>query len=391
MRIIYIGSFRFPTFDAAAARVLNNAKAIAKSNHEVSVISWGGHYREEDLCEDGKYRVDGIEYIITNELESFDGYIAKVNSLVTRGNGTIKHLESYTKQPDVIILYNATNGWTKKMMRYCKDHHIYLVNDITEWYDNNELYFFQRLPNWINMTKTQHEVRNKILISRYLGEYYPDSNNVIVPPLCDQNDKKWGKEISDERVVPFKGITLIYAGTPARKDCLHTVINVVNRLAYEGQSIRFLILGSERESYINNYKNDINDEELHENIIFLGKVSQDIVPAYYKLADFMVLLREPTRKNMAGFPTKVAEAITACVPVITNKTSDLAQYIHDGQNGFILNHYDSESLYQLLLNKVIVLTKSQMHALKDQTRKTSVLFQYDNYINAFKSFFERLQ
>ncbi len=43
MRIIYIGSFRFPTFDAAAARVLNNAKAIAKSDHEVSVISWGGH------------------------------------------------------------------------------------------------------------------------------------------------------------------------------------------------------------------------------------------------------------------------------------------------------------------------------------------------------------
>ena len=390
MKIVYAGAFRLPNEDAAAARVLNNAKAFAKTDHEVFVIGWGGKYREEDLCEDRTYKVDGIEYYITNELES-SGFIGKVKSYLRRGRATTRILESMNRQPDVIILYNATDGWTKRMLRYCEKHHIYLVNDITEWYDNKELYFFQRLHNWINMTRTQHHVKNKILISSYLGEYYSESNNVIIPPLCDQKDKKWNNEICDDRVKPYNGITLIYAGTPARKDCLHTVINVVNQLAYEGRPIRFLILGCDRQTYLNDFKSYFKETDLHENILFLGRVSQDLVPAYYKKADFMVLLREPTRKSMAGFPTKVAEAITAGVPVITNNTSDLAQYIQDGQNGFILNYHDGEALYQLLSNRILGLAESQIQTIKLQTRETSRLFQYEKYISDFNTFLGNLR
>ena len=34
-----------------------------------------------------------------------------------------------------------------------------------------------------------------------------------------------------------------------KKDCVHTVINTVNKLAHEGKSIRFLILGVTRDIY----------------------------------------------------------------------------------------------------------------------------------------------
>jgi hypothetical protein len=40
MKIIYIGSFRFPIYDAAASRVLNNARALRLYGHEVKFISW---------------------------------------------------------------------------------------------------------------------------------------------------------------------------------------------------------------------------------------------------------------------------------------------------------------------------------------------------------------
>lgn len=74
----------------------------------------------------------------------------------------------------------------------------------------------------------------------------------------------------------------------------------------------------------------------HKNVMFLRRVSQDLIPAYYKKADFMVLLRETNRKSMAGFPTKFAESMTVGVPVITNATSDLAKHVINGKTEFLV-------------------------------------------------------
>lgn len=392
MNIIYIGSFRFPSFDAAAARVLNNSKAITKAGHQVLVISWGGAYRDKDLCEDGKYRIDGsIEYIVTNELDTNGGFFSKMKNFMKRGRITIGYLKTLHCQPDIIILYNATNEWTRKMMNYCIRHQIFIVHDITEWYSSNELYFFQWIPNWLNMTVTQHKIKNKILISTWLNHYYERSNNLLIPPLCDRNESKWTNTLDEDVIPSFDGITLIYAGVPGKKDSLHTVIKVVNRLAYKGKPIRLLILGCELNTYYASNRKFLEDSNLHENILFLGRVSQDLVPAYYKKSDFMVLLRESTRKNMAGFPTKVAEAITAGVPVITNNTSDLPKYIHDGQNGFILKSCDEKSLYNLLLYKVLPLSEEERIRMKKHTTDSSKSFNYETYINEFDSFIKNLK
>ena len=66
MKILYLGCFRLPNFDAAAPRVLNNARAMKLCGHEETYISSGRKYNEDHLCEDIKYRIDGMEYVITN-------------------------------------------------------------------------------------------------------------------------------------------------------------------------------------------------------------------------------------------------------------------------------------------------------------------------------------
>ena len=113
-------------------------------------------------------------------------------------------------------------------------------------------------------------------------------------------NKEGEATVEDDRVKPFDGITLIYAGNPAKKDCIHSVINAVNTLANEGKAIRFLILGTTRGAYMKQYAQLLLSTSLHENVKFLGRVSQDLIPAYYKKADFMVLLREPNRKSKIG-------------------------------------------------------------------------------------------
>ena len=104
MRIVYCGCFRLPNFDAAAPRVLNNAKAFRKMGHEVKFISWGGKYREEDLCEDGMYRVDGLEYVITHELDATGGFFNKLKAKLKRGQKTLMLLEQIIEKPDLIFM-----------------------------------------------------------------------------------------------------------------------------------------------------------------------------------------------------------------------------------------------------------------------------------------------
>ena len=114
------------------------------------------------------------------------------------------------------------------MIQFCHEHGIYLANDITEWYDNNELRISDIWSNFKNMTKTQRKVKNKIVISSFFDNYYTESNNLLLPPLCDSQAEKWNGTVENERVQSFDGVTLIYAGNPARKDCVHTVINAVS-------------------------------------------------------------------------------------------------------------------------------------------------------------------
>ena len=389
MNIIYLGCFRLPNYDAAAPRVLNNARAMQLCGHQVSFISWGGKYRDSDLCKDGKYRIDGMEYIITDELDPKGSLFSKMMQLFHRGDKTVAILESMDVKPDLIVMYNADFGWTRRMLKYCNQYNIKLANDITEWYDNNELHFWDILPYHYNMTRLQQKVKNKICISSFLDKYYKESNNLLLPPLCDHSEAKWNATIEDDHIKPFNGITLIYAGRPAKKDCVHTVINVVNKMAQEGKPIRFMILGITREIYLEHYADVLESKELHENIMFLGRVSQDLIPAYYKKADFMVLLREATRKNMAGFPTKFAESMSAGVPVIANATSDLGSYIINGKTGFVVEDEKAVNLEKTLTD-ALSLSRQQIDNMKQSTKASNESFNYACRKAEMSMFLEKL-
>lgn len=393
MKIVYCGAYRLPNQDAASQRVLNNARALKESGHEIIIISWGGAYREEDRMLDGRYTIDGIQYVITNELGAGGRFVNRLRSLYHRGEVTLYLLREQFNDVDVIITYNASNKFTKQVISFCIKRNIKIINDITEWYDNKELHFFQRYDNWVNMTKTQHKVKNKIVISRYLDTVYNGSHNLIIPATCDATETKWqqGSAAAMKKVGDFDGITLIYAGTPARKDAVHYAINAVQRLIDEGANIRFLIVGAEREHYLKTYAELLANRDLSDRIQFLGRVPQEEVPSYYALADFMLLLREPTRKSNAGFPTKFSESFTSGTPVIANLTSDLGQYLLDGKTGFVVKEPTEEAVYETLKNRVIGLTTEKIENMKFNVRQESKRLDYHYYVDPLREFMSNLK
>lgn len=391
MNIIYLGAFRLPNYDAAASRVLNIARALREGGHQVTFISWGGQYRQEDKVSEEEFCVDGFRYIITNELDATGGVISKLKGRLTRGNKTKFLLTHWPQKIDVVITYNGS--LTHWLLSFCHRNGIRLINDMTEWYSYSELKPTEWIPYAYNMFVTQKRVKNKIVISQFFDQYYKTTHNIVVPATCDALERKWNENIEyygGHLVGEFMGITLIYAGNPARKDLVHHVVNAVHQLAEEGAPIRFLILGTTRESYLSRYASKLHNSKLHKNILFLGRVSQDEIPSFYHQADFMVLLREQTRKSNAGFPTKFAESFTSGTPVIANITSDLGKYLKDGETGFIVTKPSEEAVYRTLKEKVLPLGHKDIETIKHNVREVAKQLDYHAYVNLLCDYMKKL-
>lgn len=388
MKIIYIGAFRFPFFDAAAARVLNVGKAFRELGHDVEYIAMGGQYIEKHRQHDGSYIYQDFTYNITDELDCQGGIFKKMQMKFSRGNKIIALLKKTNLSNSLVIAYNPQPKLLNNLIKLSREKDFKLAVDLTEWYDRNELPFTDWFSyNWC-MTHTMHRIPNKILISSFLGNYY-HSNNVIVPATCDSSDAKWQLTIDNPK--QFEGITLIYAGNPAKKDLVHTVIKAVNNLTKRGVKIRFLILGTTKDDYLKRYANKIGSSIISEDIVFLGKVSQTEVPAYYRLADYMILLRKNDRKSNAGFPTKFAESMMAGVPVITNPTSDIGKFITNGNNGYLLENENQDCLEEFLLNLCSQADKKLLAKQKENALKTGKeVFDFKNYTETLNRFIQNL-
>ena len=114
-----------------------------------------------------------------------------------------------------------------------------------------------------------------------------------------------------------------------------------------------------------------------------------MVPSYYQIADFMILLRKPNRKTTAGFPTKFMEAFASGIPVLSNLTSDISNFLIDGITGFIIKNTNSESL-QDVLHRIAGLKQQEIQQLKKRVLDYRRRFEYHYYATNAKRFISHL-
>lgn len=395
MRFVYLGAFRFPEGDAASARVINNARILRELGHEVEVWSFGGEQRDTDKT-GNEYLYDGFKYIVTNDIDT-----RSLKERLTRytfpGINCWRTLKTRVNSIDVIIVYNPTYSLNKRLIRFCRRYNLKLIADLTEWYGANEMPGGKYSPiYWMserNMKHLQRKIPNKILISTYLLRYYNRGNNILLPPLVDLAESKWKRNvvITNQYIVNHRGIRIIYAGTPTRKDMLTNLIVASADFLGENNRLQLLFLGVTQEQGQMLVADSTLLRNHPKNFVFLGKIPQNHVPAYYKLADFSAIIREPTRKNMAGFPTKMAESMGAGCPVIMNSTSDLANFVKDGENAIVLKDYSIESISKGL-KRILALDVSTLEQMRRNAKLIGeTKFNYPVFIPVMKEFVDNLK
>jgi glycosyltransferase involved in cell wall biosynthesis len=380
-KILYTGAFRFPMGDAAAPRVLNNAKILRDLGYDVVFISFGGEARDEDKQSDGQYYYQGFRYILSYDIDlPQTNIIKRIIRFVFSGRNALKIINNDLHNVHAIIAYQPSSYFTKKLLAICKNDSIHLISDLTEWYSPNEFPGGAFAPPaWLNdwnMRVTQKRIKNKILISSFLNQYYNTSNNIILPPLTDSKEDKWN--ICKEVMPKFDGVRIIYAGSPGKKDALEKMLDAVMHCLKDGLKLQFIVLGVKKEE-ISHYKNSKEITNFSGNIILCGRVPQTEIPSYYYVSDFSLLIREHNRKNKAGFPTKFVESNTAGCPVIVNDTSDVSIFVENGVNGFLIPNYSLTEII-LTLRKVAQLSPETIGSMKKYTKEKALrMFDFRAY------------
>ncbi|MBQ9175033.1 MAG: glycosyltransferase [Bacteroidales bacterium] len=376
MKILYVGGFDLPCGNAAAQRVVANSKLFVSLGHEVRLCG---------LNKEQKVASAPFEY---------DGLWCKNYPYPSNSIALFKHLCVFYQKceiseswcPDIIIAYNFPAIALYRLYRYAKKRNIKVVSDCTEWYQGRGNFFFNIIKNSdtsLRMKVVQKKLDGLIVISKYLQNYYHDHDHVLLlPPLVDKMNPKW--DIAKSNKSDSDKIKMLYAGNTSRKDRLDLIVKALEAaISGDDRKIEFDIIGMDEDRFKLVYPDTIIPSFVH----FFGRIPHQEVLNMLSNHDYQVFVREKSRANMAGFPTKFVESISSGTLVLTNLTSDLSDYLHDGVNGFTLDFTSMDTLVSSL-KTILSRPKSEIDHMR-QTIDTE-MFDYRRYSDQTSCFIDSL-
>ncbi len=356
--VLYIGGFELPDKNAAAQRVMANAKMLREMGYEVSFI--------------------GVSKDMANAPKEVDGFASNPVKYPTNVKEWVRQIISFAdtkeilnRKVDYVVLYNFPSIASLRILWACHKKGIKVFHDLTEWESSIGWSFreiIRKLDIFVRMHCAVPKMDGLITISRYLYDYYKKSTFcVMVPPLVNLSDAKWNRE---RTLTAGDPVRLVYAGTAGfgNKDRLDFVLD-----ALKGKrGIALTVIGMTKAEYEGGYGKVVPEDV---DVEFKGRLPHLEAVRIVQESDFQILVRESNLKNNAGFPTKLVESFACCTPLVANLTSNIGDYLKDGVNGIVVP--DLASLPQVF-DRIAQLPKAEILSMKGACRKMDS-FDYRNY------------
>lgn len=380
--ILYIGGFEMPDRNAAAHRVLGNAKALRELGYKVVFLSVDKSKSSEASGLSRKEVVQGFDCYSTRYPSSKKEWLVYLTDISVVEDllpqlGDVKHIIAYNYQAVALM----------RLRPLCKKQGIKLIGDCTEWYNARgsgiAFWILKGFDSFLRMRILHKRLDGLIVISAYLKKYYKSCPNVVrIPPLVDVDEEKW--KAPPYRPNPNK-IRFVYSGSPGKhKDKINLFIEALFNLDNK-EALELVIAGLTKDDYLVVYPDHARIlDELNDYVIFLGRISHQESIDLLKSADYSILIRDSTKSTRAGFPTKFVESVTCKVKVIATDSSDLSEYLSNSDYGLLLKN-GKDSLNSTLLELSTRETSHSAYGTNDFR-----VFNYLRYLSLFGILFQRL-
>lgn len=153
-----------------------------------------------------------------------------------------------------------------------------------------------------------------------------DSNFLGAANLC-------GKAISKDEEI----LNLLTVGSLIPRKGVIDIINALGRLKESEAKFRLTIVGTGVEE--NFLKQRVDSLGLREHIEFIGNISPQEMPGYFKSADAFILA-----SYSEGRPNVILESFAAGVPVIASKIDGVSELVEENITGLLFSPGDSVQL-----------------------------------------------
>lgn len=348
--ILYVGGFRLPDKNAAAQRVIANAKALRDCGHEVLFVNYE--------LEKGA-APQWTKYV---EFDCFDNPACSMLAKLASIQEAVQVIEE--RNVTCVIAYNYPAVALNKLIRYCHRKGIRCYADATEWYvPRGNLLFriIKTLDTEWRMRILHPAMDGVIAISEYLYQYYKGRvHTVKIPPLVDITDEKWNEIAPKEE----SGTVFVYSGSPdAQKERLDLIVHAVEEVS-KNQKVSLKVVGITKEQYEAIYLEKYNGTA----VCFMGRIPHKAAIQETKNADWSIIIRENNKVVQAGFPTKIAESIACGTPVIANEFSNIMDYLDETNNICCCFENIKDAI---------------LEACNDKRRVSPYLFDYHSYVPVF--------
>ena len=392
-KVLYIGNFMFPDKNAAANRVVSNGRVFRALGYEVDFIGIqkgiGGNLLEH------KEEYDGFTGYHLSTPQGIKGWLFYKHAF----QKVLPYLEQEKEHLEIIVMYGcpSLSLFGGLLRKWCKKHGVLLLSDAVDWLSANTGSPLYRMIKYLDTLYLKAYLYPKtdgvIAVSSYLERYYRKRGCPVVriPPLVK---KETPVEVAENRGdcvhIVYAGIPFALNGMKVKKDTYKDRLDItVGLLGKVKHPFRFDIYGLTKEQYLGVIEEQGELlEQTKDRIFFHGSVDNLTVKKAIMQADFTVFLRDRNIGTMAGFPTKFAESMCLGTPVITTDTSDLAEYLKQGENGFFLD-IDNEQESLERVEEIVSLTGDQLSQMKEACQKETG-FSYESYVEPLKLFLSSL-
>lgn len=378
------------------ARMLPMARALAKRDHQVTVVipPW-------DSIRDSGVKTESAGVDIVNIGIPMAG--EQLPSPFRQFAGGLRWLfgwlliawrlwrETLASKPQIVYVFKpigysglvAQATWIMKKMRCLK---VQLVMDSDDWEGAggwNERLQYSRVQKFVRERQEKWGLRHcdaLTLASRTLESLawslgIPAKKIHYVPNGVP--DYFWASLEQVKAVPPDTArlrepTVLVY--TRFTECTVERILNIIKKISRELPEARFLVVGEgfQRESVA--LRKRASETKLHEKIIATGWVPRDMLVRYFAMADVAIYPCDDSLINRAKSHVKLLELMAAGKAIVADSVGEIAEMITPRESGALVSPSQSEDLARMAVE---LLEKSELRSRLGETAMARAQEHYD--------------
>jgi glycosyltransferase involved in cell wall biosynthesis len=256
--------------------------------------------------------------------------------------------------------------------------HPAFISILYSFFDSKRIYWHKYAGDWVTanapftyklqraLLKKLHRKNVRVTIN---GDALPGDQNII----SFENPALYESELSDTNPGKnFNGkLSVLFVGNLTEAKGISNLLSAFTNNNISDRFLELIVVGD--GELMSTVKSASSGK-----VKLTGYLNRKALQQYYQQCHLLVL---PSRSE--GFPKVVAEAAAyGCIPVVSD-ISNISQYIHHNQNGFLIQDVSVSGIFHSL-NNIAATDPDTLKEISEKAKLLGGLFTYERFIERVK-------